>query len=529
MTNIACHYPSTAPREFTAASMVANEKIPAVFRHEKNPEATGYGLIAFTNSMITSAAIFYTTSLLDLARVEAGCLDEEEECDALVYGILKPTSLLTMMATIAGAGASVLMPLVGSIVDHSNYRRSVGKYAAVLLTAISAVCIFLSQTTFPFFVILYIFLGFTFLVHNCVACAYVADLTKDHKEMARYMARFSITQYLSFMFGIIVTSGIAMGIGTEDIGAARVAQGLSSIICIIFLGTAWTFLLQEREALSEVPEGSTIISAGFKSLYRTMNEIRSKFPALKWFLLVVCFAEAATGAIIVVSTTYMESVLGMSSTEIGAVFLTVLVAAIPGSLIAKAMTTRYNPFRSIQAVLLLWIVSIPVGASILTGRENWGYIFAMGIFWGIGLGWLHPTNMTAFISIIPPGRESELMGTIIFAGTCLNWFPSLMFTVLNEAGMSMRWGLATLDVFFVLAFFVLFLVGSYEKAVKQSRALLPSPASSPHCSYHDERHGGAVSDVYSDHDASACIAESKALAMTSIVACEPCSGDEINF
>lgn len=480
MTNIPCHYESythTVSREFTSASLAANEKIPAIFRHEKNPEATGYGLIAFTNSIISSSAIFYTTSLLDLARVEAGCTNEDEECDALVYGILKPTSLLTMMATIAGAGASFLMPLVGSIVDHSNYRRTVGKYAAVLLTMISAVCIFLSQTTFPFFVILYIFLGFTFLVHNCVACAYVADLTKDHKEMARYMARFSITQYLSFMFGIVLTTGIAMGIGTGDTGTARVAQGLSSIVCIIFLGTSWSFLLGEREALSEVPEGSTIISAGFRSIYHTMNEIRSQFPALKWFLLVVCFAEAATGAIIIVSTTYMESVLGMSSAEIGAVFLTVLVSAIPGSLMAKAITTRYNPFRSIQTVLMLWIVSIPIGASVLTGRENWKYIFVVGIFWGIGLGWLHPTNMTAFISIIPPGRESELMGTIIFAGTCLNWFPSLMFTVINEAGMSMRWGLATLDIFFVLAFLVLFLVGSHENAVKQSRALSPSPAS----------------------------------------------------
>jgi hypothetical protein len=67
-------------------------------------------------------------------------------------------------------------------------------------------------------------------------------------------------------------------------------------------------------------------------------------------------------------------------------------------------------------------------------------------------------------SIIPEGQDAELMGIFLFAGQCLSWIPPLVFTAINEAGVSQRIGVASLDVYFFLSFLGYCCMGSYAKA-----------------------------------------------------------------
>eukprot|EP00797_Seminavis_robusta_P013016 Sro200_g084820.2 (126) ;mRNA; r:63040-63417 len=61
------------------------------------------------------------------------------------------------------------------------------------------------------------------------------------------------------------------------------------------------------------------------------------------------------------------------------------------------------------------------------------------------------------------------MGTYICAGQILSWMPSLVFSVMNEADISMRIGLFSLTFYCIASFFILFLVGDYEEAVSHAR------------------------------------------------------------
>ena len=96
---------------------------------------------------------------------------------------------------------------------------------------------------------------------------------------------------------------------------------------------------------------------------------------------------------------------------------------------------------------------------------------AFAVLWGLALGWTFPTEKTLYVTVIPRGQEAELMGTYICACQVLSWRPPLVFSMLNEAGDSMRLGVTSLAVFMFISFLILFLVGDYEEAVAHAKAV----------------------------------------------------------
>lgn len=53
----------------------------------------------------------------------------------------------------------------------------------------------------------------------------------------------------------------------------------------------------------------------------------------------------------------------------------------------------------------------------------------------------------------------------MFCGQVFAWVPSLVFTLLNEAGVSQRIGLATLNVVFLGALLSYYQMGDYKSAL----------------------------------------------------------------
>ena len=69
------------------------------------------------------------------------------------------------------------------------------------------------------------------------------------------------------------------------------------------------------------------------------------------------------------------------------------------------------------------------------------------------------------------------MGSYICASQTLAWMPSLVFSIMNEAGISMRLGFSSLTFYFIASFFLLFMVGDYEAAVEHASSFDRTTAS----------------------------------------------------
>jgi UMF1 family MFS transporter len=268
-----------------------------------------------------------------------------------------------------------------------------------------------------------------------------------------------------YMIEVLVPGQI---MGTDDVGTARWAVLITTVTCVPLLTLCWKYLFRDCPPLSHVPPGQSLWTTGFYKLAETFAMIFRDLPAVGVFLRGMAFSEAADTALATIATTYMSEFLQMTSLEIGGAILMVLLAGIPGTWLGHQCCLRYNPVISAQACLILYIVVTAAASIVLTlPRKNWVYLFAP--LWGICQGWLHPQHTTIFVTITPHDDKQvvELMGVFLFACQILSFLPPLVFTLLNEAGYSMRLGMASLILYFVLGLVGLIQMGDYTQAMER--------------------------------------------------------------
>ena len=466
----------------SAASSSPHQKLhsnlPSIFLFDNDSnspiEATGLALNSIARGLVGMSSLFLGPALLilaqDAAREAGGCdttNNDDDGCSAdegRVYG-MRPSSLLTNIGVFSGVFSAILLPLFGAIVDHTPHRHAIGQWAAILLSIIKGIEIFVSKSTWFFISILQVLNYVLYQAHLCAAYAYTAELSTDPNEQTIYNARFQAINYISMLAFLVLVTSTSSLLNVGDIGQARVSQTLAFIICSIVFGFAWRWFFRHRPALRQVPNNSTLLTAGFRKLSQTSSEIIQHWAPLRYFLLSVMLSESATGALSTISTTYMIHVLNMNSSQIGAVFLCVFVTGIPGSKLGGMIGLKINPLRSALLCLVVFIINTSLAAWIMSGEESQHIMYLFAAVWGLCLGWLHPTNAALYCTIIPRGQESELMGLYLFSGLVFSWVPPFLFTFLNEIGASMRIGLASLNLFFAGGFFFLKMIGDYQNAV----------------------------------------------------------------
>jgi MFS-type transporter involved in bile tolerance (Atg22 family) len=103
-------------------------------------------------------------------------------------------------------------------------------------------------------------------------------------------------------------------------------------------------------------------------------------------------------------------------------------------------------------------------AILLVGPNQQLETYILSLFFGIGGGWKWTVDRLLVSLIIPRGQDAELMGFFLFSGQILSWIPPLVYTAINEAGISQRIGVASLDIYFLLSMFSYFLMRGYQQA-----------------------------------------------------------------
>jgi hypothetical protein len=309
-------------------------------------EANGLALDMYARATVAMCSLFLGPALLDLANDAARCgsgssVDAYNEdslmssCDNTIYGF-RPSSLLTNLATISGILSSIALPFFGSIVDHTPYRRHVGAYTAIGLILVKSIeGIVLGPSTWFFITGLQILSALLYQIHITASYAYVSELSTDSHVQAEYNSTFSIILYISTILFMVQVLGLSKwwDVQNEDVATARIALLISAATCTVLLPPAWIYLFPDRPA-KKMSSGSSsqsrpdvsLFTIGFYQVWITSQQIRCRYPALRSLLCAIAFSEAASGALISVSTTYMKQNLNMNAHEIGSVFFVVLLS-----------------------------------------------------------------------------------------------------------------------------------------------------------------------------------------------------------
>lgn len=364
------------------------------------------------------------------------------------------------------------MPILGAVVDATPYRWTVGWMSAVMMMMIQATQIYTTADTWFVMALLQALAGFLYQVQVLAVFAYIPEIARvvGEETMTSFSSVFTATQFGSqacFLLTVIVVS-VVMGWG--DVGMGQFSQGLNTVWSGLAFSVAWR-LLPTVPPARELPDKTSLCSAGFKQTFSTARKIHKTFQAsLQPFFLATIFAEAGINAFTILSVVFLSDHVGMSSQEIGVFFLLSLLFTLPGCKLGAMVTQRTNPRQSWQLCLLSLIVVTSGGALVVDAFPS-----AVSYVWGgcIGLlvGWFYPTENLYFGLIVPREQEAELSGFFVYCSQILGWLPPLIFSVMIEADVSQTYGVMMLSVFFAAAIGCLSLSSaSWEETVLETGA-----------------------------------------------------------
>ena len=219
-----------------------------------------------------------------------------------IYGF-RPTSLITNIAIAAGILGSLSLPFVGAVVDHTPYRRQVAAISALAMATLKGVEAMIGPSTWLWVALLQVVTSLLYNVHTAAAYAYQTELTHHPNEKAQYNSWYNVIMYFSmllFLIQVFVSSSL-LGLNDNDVATARLSQILTFVISISSFGVAWYYFFDNRPALRQMPEGSTLWTVGFVKVWHTSRHIVMHYRALKWTILARMFSEAAVRLFLVYS------------------------------------------------------------------------------------------------------------------------------------------------------------------------------------------------------------------------------------
>jgi UMF1 family MFS transporter len=438
-----------------------------------NKEALGWALDGIGRAVqFVGAGAFLGTALIRIAKEAAGCATEPPEgetvipeCNEKVYGI-KPSSLLTTYTMIVGVASACLLPLIGALIDYTSYRLKVGRIVSFLFTVLILPTIFLNEDNFFAIAIIQVILSFTGWAQTAITYAYLPELTKNELLLNDYTKSFTMSSFgaMVVFLGVVIGSLQLAGKGDDDLLTNKVAMSIAFGLNVILLSYSWGFLFGKRGRMHDLPSDKSLWTAGFIQLYNTGKHIANNYRALKWFYISIAMSDAALQAIATIAITYMADQLQFTAQENGIAIGCMLLGSVPGALLASLAARLLDPIKSSIISLLLLITITALFAVFLKGPGQHLETYILAVLWGCGTGWKWTNDRLVASCIIPEGQDAELMGFFLFSGQILTWIPPLVYTAINEAGVSQRVGVATLDVYFVLAVVCYWLMGGYAKA-----------------------------------------------------------------
>jgi MFS-type transporter involved in bile tolerance (Atg22 family) len=154
--------------------------------------------------------VFLSTSLITLAERSVGCIDGEQ-CSGEVYGF-RPSSLITIIATISGVLSALLLPFIGAIVDYTKHRKLLGVIVAFVLISVQAIQIGTVEATWFPMAILQALNGFFYQALTLAAYAYLPEIKRavGEETMTKYSSNFYMWMFSCEAMYLVVVIGMLL-------------------------------------------------------------------------------------------------------------------------------------------------------------------------------------------------------------------------------------------------------------------------------------------------------------------------------
>ncbi len=398
----------------------------------------------------TTATVIIGPYLTSLAN-NAACpgLPAGEVCrnPVLLLGLFPvlPGALHPFLATLSTVVSAVLLIFVGAAADRSAHpHRWLG--ATAWLGAVAACLMFFLQGDnwalgAWLMVVASFAAGASFVVYDAILCRIAGPDERD-----RVSSRGWALGYLGG--GLLLAANFVLMTYYEALG---LDYGLAIRFSLLSAGLWWAAftiipVLGLRRLPRTVPAQIATVHP-VRQLADTFRELRS-YPQTLLFLLAFLFFNDGIQTVIVQSSLYATSELGMATSQVMMTFLLTQFVAFGGALLFGRIAASIGAKRTVLGGIVVWLGVVAAGFVLPAG--NLPALLGLGAAIGLVMGGTQALARSMYSQLVPRGRESEYFSFYQAMERGTSWLGTLTFGLVFQFSQSYRLALVALAVFFVV-------------------------------------------------------------------------------
>jgi UMF1 family MFS transporter len=456
---------------------------------------------AFSTTVVTVFLGPYLTAITKAAADTNGLID--------LLGVpIRFDSYFTYLISASVLLQVTFLPILGALADYSHLRKRL----------LEVFCVIGATATFSLFLVQpgwHWVGGLLFLVANLAFGASIVFYNSYLPNIASEDQRDRVSSFgwaMGYLGGgLLLLLNLVLFLAASSFG---VSEALVARISLASAGAWWlgfaliTFVtLQPRHAIRPLPAGDTYFSIGFKQLARLMDIpvrlvttlmllplaipllfllrvpvlvallpalgpisvmvifiIRKsrQLPEAMKFLVAYLLYNDGIQTVIAVSAIFAVQELGMSSTNLILVILMIQFVAFLGAMSFGWLAGKFGAKNTILGSLVIWsVVVIYAYAGLQSTAQVLGMEQRQLEFWLLGfvialvLGGSQALSRSLFAQMIPKEQEAEFYAFYEISERGTSWLGTFIFGLVNQLFGSLRMGILSVIIFFLLGLLIL--------------------------------------------------------------------------
>jgi UMF1 family MFS transporter len=467
---------------FTRGEIMAKENVMV---NDKR-EIFGWAMYDWANSAFstTVATVFlapYVQNLAaDAAKAEFLVRTGTEWTDASgqlvvhLAGIpISPYSFMGYCISLSVLLQVFFLPILGAIADYSHMRKQMMQIFATAGAILTIALFFVTGSSWwlggLLFLLANLSLGASIVFYN----AYLPDIASEDR-------RDSVSSY-GWAMGylgdfILLALNLAFYMFRDKIGiptglAIRINLASAGIWWLTFAFFTWE-RLRPRHPKRSLPKNETYLSIGFKQLGNTIREIKH-FPETIKFLLAYFLYNDGIQTVIAMASTFATAPLLSGGLELDLNSLTIIILIIQfvaflGALFWGKLAGWVGAKRSIIISLVIWVGVVVYAYFGMRGDGRFIQFLLLGVVIAIVLGGSQAISRSLFAQMVPTGKEAEFYSFYEVSDRGTSWTGPLVFGLANQFFGSLRYGILSLIIYFILGVAILPFV-NVNKAITDAK------------------------------------------------------------
>jgi UMF1 family MFS transporter len=350
------------------------------------------------------------------------------------YGYANVASMLFVLIT---------APMLGTMSDRSGRR-----IPFLVVTTCCCVVLTLLLGTGGLVVSLIIFVGANYMFQSGLIFYDALLPTVSTEETRGKVGSFGVgVGYVGSLLGAI--TGILLLDKIGHIGMFRV----SALLFLVFSIPCFIFV-KENGTQNIYPKLRAIRDA-LPQLIKTLARTR-EYPGLSRFLVGRIFYADVVNTMIIFMGIYVTNELGFTDSEFQFVLLIAIFSSILGAFLWGFVVDSIGPKRSLNIVLVLWIISLGLLAAIPLVHLDSRYMWVDAVLAGMAISGVWCADRPYLLRLVPPQHVGEFFGVYSIVGRFATMLgPLLWVMVAEKLGLGRPVAVLTLIIFVIIAYVIL--------------------------------------------------------------------------